>query len=59
MKHGMVLDPFGGTGTTAAVATGHGRDATLIDIDERNTHLATQRVGMFLTINPTPTGAEQ
>ncbi len=33
---GHVLDPFGGTGTTGAVAHLHGRDATLIDIDERN-----------------------
>lgn len=33
---GIVLDPFGGTGTTGAVAHLHGRDAVLIDIDERN-----------------------
>ena len=33
---GTVLDPFGGTGTTGAVAALHGRDAILIDIDERN-----------------------
>jgi len=35
-RPGHVLDPFGGTGTTGAVAHLHGRDATLIDIDERN-----------------------
>src|SRR5690606_18245377 len=35
-RAGVVLDPFGGSGTTGMVATGHGRDAILIDIDERN-----------------------
>jgi hypothetical protein len=35
-RPGHVLDPFGGTGTTGAVAHLHGRDATLIDIDSRN-----------------------
>ena len=47
-RHGHVLDPFGGSGTTGAVATGCGRNATLIDIDERNIHLARERIGMFL-----------
>ncbi len=49
-RAGHVLDPFGGSGTTAAVATGHGYDCTLIDLDERNAELAYQRVGMFLTV---------
>lgn len=35
-RPGVVLDPFGGTGTTGAVAHLHNRDAILIDIDERN-----------------------
>jgi hypothetical protein len=48
-RPGIILDPFGGTGVTALVATGHSRDAILIDIDERNVDLARQRVGMFLT----------
>lgn len=30
-RPGLVLDPFGGSGTTALVATGHGRDCILID----------------------------
>lgn len=47
---GVVLDPFAGTGTTLAVATGHGRKAIGIDIDARNAELARERVGMFLTI---------
>ncbi len=56
-RRGMVLDPFGGSGTTGAVATGLGRDAILIDIDERNADLARERVGMFLTVAPPLNGA--
>ena len=48
-RRGVVLDPFAGSGTTLAVATGLGRDAIGIDLDERNVTLARQRVGMFLT----------
>ncbi len=47
---GTILDPFAGTGTTLAVATGHGRDAIGIDLDPRNAELACGRVGMFLDI---------
>lgn len=47
-RPGIVLDPFGGSGTTGMVATGHGRDAILIDLDERNLDLARERIGMFL-----------
>lgn len=49
-RTGLVLDPFGGSGTTAVAATGLGRDAILIDIDERNADLARDRVGMFLEV---------
>jgi hypothetical protein len=50
-RPGVVLDPFAGSGTTLAVATGHGRDAIGIDIDGRNAELALERVGpMFLTV---------
>lgn len=50
-RPGLVLDPFAGSGTTLAVATGHGRDAIGIDLDARNADLALERVGpMFLTI---------
>jgi hypothetical protein len=48
-RPGVVLDPFGGSGTTAQVATGDGRDCLLIDLDERNLDLARERVGMWLT----------
>lgn len=49
-RPGVVLDPFAGSGTTLAVATGLGRDAIGIDIDERNADLAAERVGMFLDV---------
>ncbi|MGH9124258.1 MAG: DNA methyltransferase [Acidimicrobiales bacterium] len=39
-RPGTVLDPFGGSGTTALVAESLGRDCILVDLDERNTHLA-------------------
>jgi hypothetical protein len=50
MRPGIVLDPFAGSGTTLAVATGHGRSALGIDLDARNAELARERVGMFLTV---------
>lgn len=49
-RHGVVLDPFAGTGTTLAVATGHGRDAIGIDLDSRNADLVRDRVGLFLDV---------
>ena len=52
-RNGIVLDPFAGSGTTLAVATGHGRDAIGIDLDERNANLAAERIGMFLTVTDT------
>lgn len=47
---GTILDPFVGSGTTLAVATGHGRNAIGIDLDRRNEELVRRRVGMFVTI---------
>jgi site-specific DNA-methyltransferase (adenine-specific) len=49
-RRGVVLDCFGGTGTTGIVAVGHGRNAVLIDLDERNAELARERLGMFLDV---------
>jgi site-specific DNA-methyltransferase (adenine-specific) len=54
-RTGVVLDPFGGSGTTAEAAQAVGRSAILIDLDERNAHLAQQRVGMFLEITESDT----
>lgn len=45
---GTILDPFGGSGTVAAVATGNDRNCISIDFDARNLDLARERVGMFL-----------
>jgi DNA modification methylase len=45
---GAVLDPFGGSGTVAAVATGHGRRAIYIDLNPAYLDLAEQRIGPFL-----------
>lgn len=47
-RNGVVLDPFAGSGTTLAAASGLGRDAVGIDIDERNVELARERVGPLL-----------
>ena len=47
-RPGHVLDCFAGTGVVGAVATGLGRDATLIDLDARNVELARDRVGPLL-----------
>ncbi len=54
-RPGLVLDPFAGTGVTGMVADGHGRDAILIDIDERNYEMARDRIGplLFDASNPT------
>lgn len=41
---GTVLDPFGGSGTTGLVADQHGRNAILIDLDERNLPMARERI---------------
>ena len=55
-RTGIVLDPFGGSGTTLEAAQIVGRHAIGIDLDERNAHLAQERVGMFLTITERTTG---
>ena len=47
-RPGIVLDPFVGSGTTLAVASGNGRNSIGIDLDERNAELALGRVGPLL-----------
>ncbi len=49
-RQGVTLDPFAGSGTTLLVASGHGRSAIGIDLDERNAELARARVGMWLEV---------
>lgn len=49
----IVLDPFGGSGTTAAVAVSHGRRAVLCELNPSYVELATDRVGpMLCTVQP-------
>jgi hypothetical protein len=43
-RPGHVVDPFGGSGTTAVAAALEGRDATLIDLDARNVDLVRRRL---------------
>ena len=44
-----VLDPFAGSGTTGMVATGHGRDAILIDLNPNYAEMMKKRIGpMFV-----------
>jgi DNA methylase len=47
-RNGITLDPFAGSGTTLAAASGLGRDSIGIDLDPANLDLARARVGMFL-----------
>lgn len=66
-RPGVVLDPFGGSGTTGMVAAGNGRDCLLFDLDARNLDLARERIGMYLDdlakppaeAEPEPDGPEQ
>lgn len=56
-RAGITLDPFCGSGTTLSVASGHGRSAVGIDLDERNADLARERVGMWLEVDESAGGA--
>lgn len=44
---GVVLDPYGGSGTTADAAHSLGRSSVSIDLDPRNVGLAQDRLGMW------------
>jgi hypothetical protein len=46
---GTVLDPFGGSGTTAAVALAYGRNAILCELNPEYGELIHERVGAVLT----------
>ena len=45
----IVLDPFGGSGTTGMVAAQHGRDAILCELNESYVPLMEQRIGVLAT----------
>lgn len=46
-KGGVVLDPFGGSGTTAGVAVKHGRKAILCELNPEYANLVRERVGII------------
>ena len=46
---GMVLDPFGGSGTTGLVSANHGRNAVMIELNPEYVELAKERLGLFYT----------
>jgi DNA modification methylase len=48
---GVVLDPFGGSGTTGEVAASEGRRAILIELNPAYVKLAENRGGLFCTSN--------
>ena len=56
---GTVLDPFGGSGTTAVVAAELGRNAILIDLDPVCTTMQKQRIATMSVLQrkPVPTPA--
>lgn len=54
---GVVLDPFGGTGTTAAVAVKCGRSAVSIDLRETETAIARRRIEEEVEVGGTIQGS--
>jgi len=46
-RGGTVLDPFGGSGTTAYVANAYGRKAILCELNPENVPLIRERLGCF------------
>lgn len=51
---GTVLDPFGGSGTTAGVAIKHGRNAILCELSDTYVHLIPDRVAKIAETEPEP-----
>ena len=49
---GTVLDPFGGSGTTAAVAVKHGRRAVLCELNPQYVDLAAERINKAIAESP-------
>ena len=45
---GTVLDPFGGSGTTGEVAAKHGRNAVLVELNEKYIEMARRRIWLFV-----------
>ena len=45
IKKSVILDPFGGSGTTGLVANNLGRDAILIELNKEYVEIAKKRLG--------------
>lgn len=52
LSRAVVLDPFGGSGTVGMVASGHGRDAILAELNPAYAELAAKRIGLFASVTP-------
>ncbi|HHV66144.1 MAG TPA: site-specific DNA-methyltransferase [Ochrobactrum intermedium] len=53
-KDGIVLDPFGGAGTTGLVAARHNRRALLIELNPEYTDIAKRRIEKEWRVSDTP-----
>jgi DNA modification methylase len=51
---GTVLDPFGGSGTTAGVAIKHGRNAVLCELSDTYVHLIPDRISKIAETDAEP-----
>ena len=52
-KGGVVLDPFGGSGTTGAVALKHGRKAILCELNEEYAKIIPKRIESITGLSAT------
>lgn len=50
----IVLDPFGGSGTTAQVAVHYGRDAIICELNEKYVGMAEKRIATWPKCKPEP-----
>ncbi|MET3790676.1 DNA-methyltransferase [Aquamicrobium terrae] len=57
-KGGLVLDPFGGAGTTALVALRHGRRAALIELNPEYAEMAQRRIETEWRVPQKPKAAD-
>lgn len=56
-RNGVVLDPFGGAGTTGLVAARHGRKSILIELNPEYADIAKRRIEKEWRIPPQPASA--
>lgn len=57
-RGGLVLDPFGGAGTTALVAARHGRRGALIEINPEYARIASERICAEWRVAPNTSSAD-